>query len=154
MSEHNFLAAYGLLRRRSLARCGHVVLQNLRYYGTGLLRGMAFIQRGYPGVVEQSGRVLVEIFEVLDNSVWEILDRYEGYHSSIDRHSLFYRKQVRLIRPEILVSVYFLGREIPRGKRCNAELGFIPLTGEQRHRMQVMALHRGILHLYLTPNIG
>ena len=132
MPDRNFFAAYGLLRRRSLARRGHRVLQHLRYYGTGLLRGIAFVQHGYPGVVEQPGLVLVEIFEVLNNSVWEILDRFEGYDASRGRHTLFYRKQVQLLRPKILVSVYFLGREIPRGRRCNAELGFAPLMDRPR----------------------
>jgi gamma-glutamylcyclotransferase (GGCT)/AIG2-like uncharacterized protein YtfP len=132
MPDQNFFAAYGLLRRRSLARRGHRVLQHLRYYGTGLLRGIAFIQHGFPGVVEQPGMVLVEIFEVLNNSVWEILDRFEGYDASRGRHTLFYRKQVQLLRPEILVSAYFLGQEIPRGTRCNAELGFAPLMDRPR----------------------
>jgi gamma-glutamylcyclotransferase (GGCT)/AIG2-like uncharacterized protein YtfP len=130
----DFFAAYGLLRRRSLARCGYAVLRNLRYYGTGLLRGMAFIQHGYPGVVELSGIVLVEIFEVLDDSVWEILDRFEGFDSSRRPHALFYRKQVRLLRPEIPVSVYFLGREIPRGRKCNAKLDLAPLIDQLRPR--------------------
>jgi gamma-glutamylcyclotransferase (GGCT)/AIG2-like uncharacterized protein YtfP len=84
----------------------------------------------YPGVVEQSGIVLVEIFEVLDDSVWEILDRFEGFDSSCRGHTLFYRKQVRLLRPEIPVSVYFLGRETPRGRKCNAKLDFAPLIDQ------------------------
>jgi gamma-glutamylcyclotransferase (GGCT)/AIG2-like uncharacterized protein YtfP len=134
MPDRNLLAAYGLLRRRSLARCGHAVLRNLRYYGTGLLRGMAFIQHGYPGVVELSGIVLVEIFEVLDDSVWEILDRFEGFDSSCRRRALFYRKQVRLLRPEIPVSVYFLGREIPRGRKCNAKFRFAHLSDQCKSR--------------------
>ena len=137
MPDRNFFAAYGLLRRRSLARRGHTVLRNLRYYGTGLLRGMAFIQHGYPGVVELSGVVLVEIFEILDDSVWEILDRFEGFDSSFRGHTLFYRKQVRLLRPEIPVSVYFLGREIPRGRKCNAKLDFAPLIDQRRDQNEL-----------------
>ncbi|HYY30836.1 MAG TPA: gamma-glutamylcyclotransferase [Chthoniobacterales bacterium] len=150
MPGRNFFAAYGLLRRRSLARRGHAVLQNLRYCGTGLLRGIAFLQHGYPGVVEQPGIVLVEIFEVLDNSVWEILDRFEGYDASRRRHLLFYRKQVQLLRPQILVSAYFLGREIPRGRKCNAELCFTPLIDQPGRRTQRNAFHYTALHRRAT----
>ena len=110
-----FFAAYGSLRRRGLARQGHAVVQGLRFYGYGLLRGLGFVQRGYPGVIEQPGIVVVEVYAVLDEVVWEILDRYEGYNPAIGTRAHFYRKQVKLLRPEICASVYFLGRDIPRG---------------------------------------
>jgi gamma-glutamylcyclotransferase (GGCT)/AIG2-like uncharacterized protein YtfP len=112
----SFLAVYGSLRRRSLAKLGFFVLRNLRFHGHGMLRGLLFFQNGYPGVIEQSGLVRVEVYRVLSESVWEILDRYEGYRHSLGCRALFYRKEVALLRPEIRASVYFLGREVPRGK--------------------------------------
>ena len=112
----SFLAVYGSLRRRSLAKQGFFVLRNLRFHGHGVLRGILFIQNGYPGVLEQPGLVRVEIYRVLSATVWEILDRYEGFKSSLGTRALFYRKEVLLLRPELRASVYFLGREIPRGK--------------------------------------
>jgi gamma-glutamylcyclotransferase (GGCT)/AIG2-like uncharacterized protein YtfP len=112
----SFLAVYGSLRRRTLARQGFLVVQSLRFHGHGVLRGRLFIQNGYPGVVEQPGLVRVEVYRVLSESVWEILDRYEGYREALGYHSLFYRKEVNLLRPEIRASVYFLGRGTPRGK--------------------------------------
>ncbi len=112
-----FFAAYGSLRRRSLARQGHSVVHGLTFFGHGLLRGLRFIQNGYPGVIEQPGIVVVEVYRVLDAVVWEILDRYEAYDAALGTRALFYRKEVKLLRPEIRASVYFLGREIPRGTR-------------------------------------
>src|ERR1700722_18224319 len=112
----SFLAVCGSLRRRSLAKQGFFVLRNLRFYGHGVLRGLLFIQNGYPGVLEQPGLVRVEVYQVLSESVWDILDLYEGYRHLLGERSLFYRKEVTLLRPEIRASVYFLGREIPRGK--------------------------------------
>ena len=112
----SFLAVYGSLRRRSLAKQGFLVLRNLQFHGHGLLRGLLFFQNGYPGVVERRGLVRVEIYRVLSETVWEILDHYEGYRSSLGVRSLFYRKEVTLLRPQLRASVYFLGREIPRGK--------------------------------------
>jgi gamma-glutamylcyclotransferase (GGCT)/AIG2-like uncharacterized protein YtfP len=112
----SFLAVYGSLRRRSLAKQGFFILRNLRFHGHGVLRGLLFTQKGYPGVLEQPGLVRVEIYRVLSETVWEILDRYEGYRPSLGTRALFYRKEVSLLRPELRVTVYFLGREIPRGK--------------------------------------
>ena len=112
-----FFAAYGSLRRRSLARQGYAVVHGLRFHGQGLLRGLGFTQNGYPGVVEQPGIVAVEIYQVLDAVVWKYLDRYEGYDPAHTAHALFYRKEVKLLRPEIRASVYFLGREITRGRK-------------------------------------
>jgi gamma-glutamylcyclotransferase (GGCT)/AIG2-like uncharacterized protein YtfP len=115
-ADSSFLAVYGSLRRRSLGRQGFSVLRNLRFHGYGVLRGLLFIQNGYPGVVEQSGLVRVEVYRVFSEAVWEILDRYEGYQQALGCRALFYRKEVTLLRPKIRASVYFLGREIPRGK--------------------------------------
>jgi gamma-glutamylcyclotransferase (GGCT)/AIG2-like uncharacterized protein YtfP len=115
-ADSSFLAVYGSLRRRSLAKQGFLVLRNLRFHGHGVLRGLLFIQNGYPGVIEQPGQVRVEIYRVLSETMWEILDRYEGFRPSLGARALFYRKEVLLLRPGLRASVYFLGREIPRGK--------------------------------------
>ena len=54
-SDSSFLAVYGSLRRRSLAKQGFFVLRNLRFYGHGVLRGLLFAKNGYPAVLEQPG---------------------------------------------------------------------------------------------------
>jgi gamma-glutamylcyclotransferase (GGCT)/AIG2-like uncharacterized protein YtfP len=115
--DSSFLAVYGTLRRRSLAKQGFCVLRNLRFHAHGVLRGLLFSQNGYPGVLEQPGLVPVEVYRVLSESVWETLDRYEGFRPVLGHRSLFYRKEVTILHPEIRASVYFLGREIPRGTK-------------------------------------
>jgi gamma-glutamylcyclotransferase (GGCT)/AIG2-like uncharacterized protein YtfP len=112
----SFLAVYGSLRRRSLAKQCFFVRRNLEFYGYGILRGLLLIQNGYPAVLEQSGQVRVEIFRLEDKAIWEELDRYEGYRPALGSRSLFYRKEVDLLRPEIRAWIYFLGREVPRGR--------------------------------------
>jgi gamma-glutamylcyclotransferase (GGCT)/AIG2-like uncharacterized protein YtfP len=94
-----YLVAYGTLRRRSQYRLGYSVNACLKFYGYGLLRGL----------LEQPGLVRVEIFRVLNESVWAILDRYEGYDPRIGKNSLFVRKAVALVRPRISAWVYFSG---------------------------------------------
>jgi gamma-glutamylcyclotransferase (GGCT)/AIG2-like uncharacterized protein YtfP len=120
--DATFLAVYGSLRRRSLAKQGSVVMRGLRFHTHGLMRGLLFRQNGYPAVLEQPGLVKVEIYRVLNETVWDLLDRYEGYQHSLGFRALFYRKEVTLVRPAIRASVYFLGREIPRGKKTVAHL--------------------------------
>jgi gamma-glutamylcyclotransferase (GGCT)/AIG2-like uncharacterized protein YtfP len=119
LSDFPFLAVYGSLRRRSLAKQRFSVLRDLQFYGYGLLSGLLFVQNGYPAVLERPGLVRVEIFRLGGESVWEVLDRYEGYQPELGYRSLFYRKEVRLLRPEIRAWAYFLGREVPRGRQMN-----------------------------------
>lgn len=115
-SEVKFLAVYGTLRRRNLSQQGYSVQSGLKFVCCGLVRGLRLAQCGYPAVLEQPGLVPVEIFQVLRDSIWPIIDRYEGYHHEIGRNSLFIRKAVGLVRPRIRAWVYFLGQEIPRGR--------------------------------------
>jgi len=111
-----YLVAYGTLRRRTQYRLGYSVGSCLKFYGYGLLRGFRLAQRGYPAVLEQPGLVRVEIFRVLNESIWAILDRYEGYDPRIGKNSLFVRKAVALVRPRVYAWVYFLGACIRHGR--------------------------------------
>jgi hypothetical protein len=67
-------------------------------------------------VVEGAGIVSVEVFLVLDPTVWDELDRYEGCCLAREPKSLFYRQKVRLLQPSLIVWVYFLGHRQVRGK--------------------------------------
>ena len=117
-----FLAVYGSLRRRTLGKQGFLVQRNLRFHGHGVLQGLLFYQNGYPGVLEQPGVVYVEVYRVLSEAVWAVLDRYEGWNPSLGRGALFYRKKVTLLHPAVSAWVYFLGREIPRGTKTSLQL--------------------------------
>src|ERR1700730_9693696 len=119
--DPSFLAVYGSLRRRSLAKQRFFVLQDLRFYGYGVLRGLLLIQNGYPAVLEQPGLVRVEIFRLGSRGACEALDRYEGYQPELGYRSLFYRKEVSLLRPEIRAWVFFLCTDVSRGR----PMGFI-----------------------------
>ena len=120
-ADPSFLAVYGTLRRRSLAKQRFFFLKDLQFYGYGVLRGLLLIQNGYPAVLEQSGLVRVEIFRLGSRGAWEALDRYEGYQPELGYRSLFYRKRVSLLQPRIRAWVYFLGREVPRGRQINPQ---------------------------------
>lgn len=117
--DSSFLAVYGSLRRRSLFRRGLRVGRSLTFFGHGILRGQAFVQNGYPGAIEGAGAIQVEIFRVRDQAVFQVLDLYEGFSPELRDYSLFYRKVVRLLHPEILATAYFLARQTPRGEKVH-----------------------------------
>jgi gamma-glutamylcyclotransferase (GGCT)/AIG2-like uncharacterized protein YtfP len=113
--QPDLLAAYGTLRRRSQFQRGSRVGSKVRFLGTGRLRGRLFWQEGYPAAVPGFGAVPVEIFLVVDATVWSDLDRYEGCDLAHEASSLFYRRQVRLLSPSVIVWAYFLGHRQLRG---------------------------------------
>jgi gamma-glutamylcyclotransferase (GGCT)/AIG2-like uncharacterized protein YtfP len=114
-SKNEFLGVYGTLRRRSLFQRGPSISPKLRFFCFGHLRGSLFCHRSFPAVVPGPGIVPVEVFLVLDPTVWDELDRYEGCLLADEPSSPFYRQRVRLLRPALSVWVYFLGHRQVRG---------------------------------------
>jgi gamma-glutamylcyclotransferase (GGCT)/AIG2-like uncharacterized protein YtfP len=113
--KYEFLGVYGTLRRRSLFRRGPSIAAKLGFFCSGRLRGKLFCQGSYPAAIQDYGIIPVEVFRVLDPAVWDDLDRYEGCDVAHKPSSLFYRQKVRLLRPSLVVWVYFLGQRQFRG---------------------------------------
>jgi gamma-glutamylcyclotransferase (GGCT)/AIG2-like uncharacterized protein YtfP len=114
--KNEFLGVYGTLRRRSLFQRGPRISAKLRFFGSGQIRGKLFWQGDFPAAVPGRGIIPVEIFQILDSTIWNDLDRYEGCDFADESSSLFHRKKVPLLRPVITVWVYFLGHRQFRGK--------------------------------------
>jgi len=110
-----FLGVYGTLRRRSLFQRGPEISAKLRFFCYGQIRGKLFCQGIYPAAVPGCGIIPVEVFLILDPTVWNDLDRYEGCDSAHEPSSVFYRQKVRLLRPSLIVWIYFLGHRQVRG---------------------------------------
>ncbi len=118
--KDEFLGVYGTLRRRSLFQRGLLVSAKLRFFCSGQLRGKLFCQGSYPAAVQGCGIIPVEVFLILDPTVWNDLDRYEGCDLTREPSSLFYRQKVRLLRPALIVWIYFLGHRQVRGNLTSA----------------------------------
>lgn len=114
-SRCDFLAAYGTLRRRSLFNRLPLAASRLHFVGYGRIRGRLFWQRAFPAVVQDRGIVGVELFQIVDPSVWGDLDFYEGFDPINLGASLFIRRQVLLLNPRLWAWGYFLGSQMPRG---------------------------------------
>jgi gamma-glutamylcyclotransferase (GGCT)/AIG2-like uncharacterized protein YtfP len=118
--KDEFLGVYGTLRRRSLFQRGAEVSAKLRFFCCGQIRGKLFCQGSYPAAVPGCGIIPVEVFLILDPTVWNDLDRYERCGSTHEPSSLFYRQKVRLLRPPLIVWIYFLGPRQVRGNLTSA----------------------------------
>lgn len=118
----DLLAVYGTLRRRDLWRKLPGVVSKLHFLGPGLIRGRLFWQGRFPALVREYGITNVEVYRVIDPSVWLDLDAYEGFCPEHSASSLFRREPVRLFLSGWLVWVYALNPAIPKG----AQLACIP----------------------------
>jgi gamma-glutamylcyclotransferase (GGCT)/AIG2-like uncharacterized protein YtfP len=75
----DLLAVYGTLRRRDLWRKLPGVVPKLHFLGPGLIRGRLFWQGRFPALVREYGIANVEVYRVMDPSVWRDLDADEGF---------------------------------------------------------------------------
>lgn len=114
MSE--LLAAYGTLMRGERGPSLAGVEDALEFVATCRIRGQLFDAGAYPVMVEGEGEVVGELFRVRDATTWEKLDAYEGTYYTSEQESLFVRRVVRLIEPEIDAWVYFFNRA-PKGPK-------------------------------------
>lgn len=76
--QANYLFVYGSLRRTCSHH--HLLHQHCRYIGMASVRGLLFQVAKYPGLVltgDAPSRVIGELYQVLDPSVWAALDDYE-----------------------------------------------------------------------------
>lgn len=111
----DLLAVYGTLRRRSIYQKLPLVAGRLQFSGWGLIQGRLFWQRVYPALIQGHGIARVELFRIVDPNVFGDLDQYEGFEPTDPRASLFIRREVLLLNPQVWAWAYFLGPEIPRG---------------------------------------
>src|SRR6266481_1043230 len=114
-SRCDFLAVYGTLRRRSIFNRLPLAVSRLHFVGYGRIRGRLFWQRAFPALVQDRGIVEVELFQIVDPSVWGDLDLYEGFDPINLGASLFIRRQVLLLNARRRAWVYFLNQQIPLG---------------------------------------
>jgi gamma-glutamylcyclotransferase (GGCT)/AIG2-like uncharacterized protein YtfP len=114
-SPRDLLAVYGTLRRRSIFPKLPGAVPRLYFVGYGRIRGRLFWQRTFPALIEDRGIARVELVRIDDPKVWPYLDSYEGFDPTNLQCSLFIRKKVLLLNPQLIAWAYFLNQGIPRG---------------------------------------
>ena len=101
------LAVYGTLMQGCGGDRRAGVAGALRYRGPCRIRGALWDLGKYPGLTAGEGEVLGELAE-LEDSTLAALDAFE------DEGSLYVRRRVRLIEPEVEAWVYFYNQS-PEG---------------------------------------
>lgn len=114
-----YVAVYGSLMRGQGIQRSIGVVDKLRPAGPCRIRGDLFTVAEYPGLVDGDGNVLGELYEVLDPTAWMALDSYEEYDPAQPGESLFIRRQVPLLSPEVIAWVYFYNRPVTGLQRIN-----------------------------------
>jgi gamma-glutamylcyclotransferase (GGCT)/AIG2-like uncharacterized protein YtfP len=101
------IAFYGTLMRGCGATFGDVG-EATALEGPCGIPGLLWDLGEYPGLTEGEGEVVGELHRILDERALETLDAYE------DEGSLFLRKRVRLIEPEVEAWVYVYAGSLAR----------------------------------------
>ncbi|MGX6648153.1 gamma-glutamylcyclotransferase family protein [Maricaulaceae bacterium MS644] len=107
----DLIAVYGLLRAGQSGFAQFGLAHAFRDAGPCVLKGELWDLGRYPGLVDGEGRVLGELFEVMDPSVMARLDVFEDYWPGDPARSRYERRKVQLAEPdrEAWVYVWILG---------------------------------------------
>ena len=96
----DWIALYGSLMRGLGAMDELGIGDRLRFVGPCIVTGELFDLGRYPGMRHGYGRIVAELYAMLDVDVFEKLDEFEGFAASRPRESLYLRETVALIEPE------------------------------------------------------
>lgn len=112
----DLIAVYGLLRAGETGFEQFGLAHAFKDAGPCVLTGELWDLGRYPGLVEGEGRVLGELFEVLDPTVMTRLDAFEDYWPRDPARSRYERRKVQLIEPDrqAWVYVWLLGLDAAR----------------------------------------
>ncbi len=85
----------------------------LRYAGPCVVAGELFDLGEYPGLRHGDGRVIAELYAILDIEVLEALDEFEGFRPADPRRSLYLRERCDLRAPEGRQAWLYLYNAVP-----------------------------------------
>jgi gamma-glutamylcyclotransferase (GGCT)/AIG2-like uncharacterized protein YtfP len=99
-SEGDWIALYGSLMRGLGGMESLGIAHRLRYAGPCICEGQLFDLGSYPGLRPGGSRVVGELHALLDATVIEVLDEFEGYDPAHPEQSLYRRERIELVEPE------------------------------------------------------
>jgi gamma-glutamylcyclotransferase (GGCT)/AIG2-like uncharacterized protein YtfP len=102
----DLLACYGLLMSRFDAQRQLGADGALRLVGPCRIPGRLFDMGDWPSLTCERGIVHGELFEILDQDVFRVLDPFENYRPHEPQSSSYIRTVLRLIEPETDAWVY------------------------------------------------
>ncbi|MEL7533689.1 MAG: gamma-glutamylcyclotransferase family protein [Bacteroidota bacterium] len=87
-----FLFCYGSLKQSFAVQDELGIRHSLRFIEEAKMEGKLYDLGDYPALIAGKGTVHGEIFEILDDQVFAILDQYEGYDPKSPETSLYVRE--------------------------------------------------------------
>ncbi len=109
----DWIVLYGSLMRRFGAMDELGIGDGLRFVGPCVVTGELFDLGDYPGMRHGDGRVIAELYALLDVDVIEDLDDFEGYKISQPRESLYLRERATLIEPSDIEAWIYVYNHVP-----------------------------------------
>lgn len=103
-----YLFVYGSLKRGFSNPFSEYLNHFLRFYSTGKIEGKLYLIDWYPGAVLKKGEgstIYGEVYEVINNDVFQFLDEYEGIHH--DSSDFYNRKIVEVTTSNGCVHSWF-----------------------------------------------
>ena len=98
-NRHDLVAFYGSLMSGFEAPRSLGIESALRFRGPCLCVGQLYDLGDYPGLRRGPGRVVAELYEVIDLGAVETLDEFEGFDPRCPEESLYLRERIRLLEP-------------------------------------------------------
>lgn len=109
----DWIAFYGSLMRGLDAFAELALEDRLRFAGPCVLKGELYSRGRYPGMRRGDGRVIGELFAVLDPSAIAVLDEFEGYDPQHPRASLYLREYLPLAEPTATSAWVYVYNHVP-----------------------------------------
>lgn len=113
------MAFYGTLRRRGrvVAKPG---LRGCIDVGPCLIGGKLYDLGPFPALMEGDGMVKGELYALRTNHDFFRLDWFEDYFADNEPASVFLRRRVRLIAPDVEAWIYFYNGSVARKARIRS----------------------------------
>jgi len=111
------IALYGSLRESDLSKGKPSLEQKLSPIGPCSIPGYLYDLGKYPGLVKGPGIVTGELYEIVDPTILNELDEYEGFNRTNPNESLFVRRGVQLTKPVVDCWIYYYSGEIRPERR-------------------------------------
>ena len=112
-TDGDWLALYGSLMRGLGAMDELGVRDALRYVGPCVLSGQLFDLGNYPGMRHGDGRIIAELYAMLDADALRDLDSFEGFSPATPRKSLYLRERIALLDPASTEAWVYVYNDVP-----------------------------------------
>lgn len=120
--DSEIIAFYGNLRREFRYQDDLEVRDKLRFIRLCTVTGELYDFGEYPGLLPGQDPVVIELYEVVDNRVFQILDRFENYDPARPSESEYIRRCVHIEEAAVDAWIYWMNTDVSRPQKiCSGD---------------------------------